>query len=117
LSAFCSRADDNLSERITRSVRRIRRVRPRSSGRTHHPQIVLGGPICALQGDEVMTTKLEVTTHELLRDEAYALAEMCKRMTWDDFKKLSVDRFEHDAMDRATLKIPRALAEAGIEVR
>jgi hypothetical protein len=30
LSAFCSRADDNLGERITRSVRRIRRAGPRS---------------------------------------------------------------------------------------
>jgi hypothetical protein len=53
----------------------------------------------------------------LTEDEAYALAQMCKRITWDDFKKLSANQSELHAMDLATLKLRRALAEAGIEVR
>jgi len=42
---------------------------------------------------------------------------MCKRMIWDDFKRLSANQSELHAMDLATIKLRRALAEAGIEVR
>jgi hypothetical protein len=62
-------------------------------------------------------TKLRIVLDELSEPEAYALAQMCKRMTWDDFKKLSANQAELNAMDLATLKLRRALAEAGIEVR
>jgi hypothetical protein len=62
-------------------------------------------------------TKLKILLDDLTDDEAYALAQMCKRLRWDHFKELSVGQSELHAMDLATLKLRRALAEAGIEVR
>jgi hypothetical protein len=62
-----------------------------------------------------MTIKLML--EDLTEDEAWALAQMCKRMIWDDFRRLSASRSERDAMDSATIKLRRALAEAGVEVR
>jgi hypothetical protein len=62
-----------------------------------------------------MTIKLSLD--DLTEDEAWALAQMCKRMIWDDFENLSASRSEHDAMDRATIKLRRALAEAGVDPR
>jgi hypothetical protein len=53
----------------------------------------------------------------LTDDEAYALAQMCKRMIWDDFKRLSAGNAERDAMDGATIKLRRGLAEAGFDPR
>jgi hypothetical protein len=38
-------------------------------------------------------------------------------MIWNDFKRLSANRPEHEDMDRATHKLRRALAEAGVEPR
>jgi hypothetical protein len=37
-------------------------------------------------------TKLKILLDDLTEDEAYALAQMCKRITWDDFKKLSANQ-------------------------
>jgi hypothetical protein len=34
-----------------------------------------------------------------------ALAQMCKRMIWDDFRRLSSGRLERGAMDSATIKL------------
>jgi hypothetical protein len=51
------------------------------------------------------------------QDDAYALAQMCKRMIWDDFHRLSAGRAERDDMDAATIKLRRALAEAGFDPR
>jgi hypothetical protein len=62
-------------------------------------------------------TKLKILLDGLTEDEAYALANMCKRMTWGDFKKLSANQSELHAMDLAMLKLRRVLAEAGVEVR
>jgi hypothetical protein len=42
---------------------------------------------------------------------------MCKRLIWEDFKKLSANPAERDAMDLATIKLRRALAEAGYDPR
>jgi hypothetical protein len=42
---------------------------------------------------------------------------MCKRMIWDDFRRLSAGRAERDDMDAATIKLRRALAEAGFDPR
>jgi hypothetical protein len=61
--------------------------------------------------------KLKIVLDDLTEDEAWALAQMCKRMIWDDFKRLSANRSEHDDMDCATHKLRRALAEAGVEPR
>jgi hypothetical protein len=60
---------------------------------------------------------LRIMIDDLTEDEAWALAQMCKRMIWDDFDKLSANRAEHDDMDRATHKLRRALAKARIEPR
>jgi hypothetical protein len=60
-------------------------------------------------------TRLKILLDDLTEDEAHALAQLCKRLLWDDFKRLSVNADEHQDMDRATHKLRRALAEAGIE--
>jgi hypothetical protein len=62
-------------------------------------------------------TKLRVLLDDLTDDEAWALAQMCKRMIWDDFRRLSAGQAELHAMDLATLKLRRALAEAGFDSR
>jgi hypothetical protein len=62
-------------------------------------------------------TKLKIVLDDLTDDEAYALAQMAKRMIWDDFKRLSSGRAERDEMDSATIKLRRALAEAGFDPR
>jgi hypothetical protein len=40
-----------------------------------------------------------------------------KRMIYDDFKRLSANRSEHEDIDRATHKLRRALAEVGFDPR
>jgi hypothetical protein len=54
---------------------------------------------------------------DLTNDEAYALAQMCKRLIWEDFQKLSANAAERDAMDLARIKLRRALAEGGYDPR
>jgi hypothetical protein len=62
-------------------------------------------------------TMSKLVVDDLTEDEAWALAQTCKRLLWDDFKRLSASQSEHHDMDRATHKLRRALAEAGIEPR
>jgi hypothetical protein len=62
-------------------------------------------------------TKVKIILDELTDDEAWALAQMCKGMIWDDFRRSSAGRAERDAMDSATIKLRRALAEAGFDPR
>jgi hypothetical protein len=62
-------------------------------------------------------TKVKIILDDLTDDEAWALAQLCKRLLWDDFKRLSANKSEHQDMDSATHKLRRALAEAGIEPR
>ena len=62
-------------------------------------------------------TKTKIILDDLTEAESYALANMCKRMIWDDFKRLSANQSELHAMDGATIKLRRALGEAGFDPR
>jgi hypothetical protein len=62
-------------------------------------------------------TKAKIVLDELTDDEAWALAQMAKRMIWHDFARLSANEAEREAMDNATIKLRRALAEAGFDPR
>jgi hypothetical protein len=57
---------------------------------------------------------------DLPPDEAKALAQLCKRLRYDDAERLS-SRYdggeERDAMWQAVLKLQRALREAGFAPR
>jgi hypothetical protein len=62
-------------------------------------------------------TKVKINLDELTDDEAWALAQLCKRMIWNDFDRLAANASERDDMDSATIKLRRALAEAGFDPR
>ena len=55
-------------------------------------------------------SRLKIVLDELTEDEAWALAQLCQRLTCDEFRKLCANRCEHEDMDRATIKVHRALA-------
>jgi hypothetical protein len=51
---------------------------------------------------------IRVALDHLTEDEAWALAQLCKRLLWDD--RLSANRLEHeDMLDRATHKLRRQI--------
>lgn len=54
---------------------------------------------------------------ELPEAEAYALAQLCKRITWSDCMTLSVDRDECQRQINATNRVRDALARCGVVVR
>lgn len=56
-------------------------------------------------------------TIELEETELYAIAELCKRIRWDQMRELSVDEAEAEAMRDATDRLRSELAYAGISVR
>jgi len=56
-------------------------------------------------------------TVQLPRRQAYALAELCKRLTWYDAERLAVDRDETERMIAATDALRAALERAGVYVR
>lgn len=62
-------------------------------------------------------TKTKIALDDLSEDELWALAQMCKRLLWEHFKQLSANHAEHQDMDRATYKLRRILADAGIDPR
>ena len=62
-------------------------------------------------------TKTKIILDDIADDEAWALAQMCKRMIWDDFKRLSIEMSERNDMDGATIKLRRGLTEAGFDPR
>jgi hypothetical protein len=62
-------------------------------------------------------TKVKIILDDLTRDEAYALAQMVKRLTWDHFRRLSAGESEREDIDSATIKLRRELAEAGFDPR
>jgi hypothetical protein len=62
-------------------------------------------------------TKVKILLDNLTDDEAWALAQMVKRMIWNDFDRLSANGSERDDMDSATIKLRRALTEAGFVPR
>lgn len=49
--------------------------------------------------------------------EAFALAELCKRISWHDCDNLASCPAEREAMLRATDKLGAALGKAGFRVR
>jgi hypothetical protein len=61
--------------------------------------------------------KVKIILDELNDDEVWALAQMSKRMTYDDLKRLAANAAEREAMDNAVIKLRRALAAAGIDPR
>lgn len=54
---------------------------------------------------------------ELSQAQAFALAELCKRIGWSDARSLSVDDGECRSMINATHRVRTALAAAGVWVR
>jgi len=60
------------------------------------------------------TVKFEV---ELPESEAYALAELCKRIGFQDARSLAVDKEEAYRMIYATNKVRYGLAKQGVTVR
>jgi hypothetical protein len=62
-------------------------------------------------------TKVKIILDELTEDEAWALAQMVKRMSWNDFGRLSANESERDDMDNAAIKLRHAPAEAGFDPR
>ncbi len=56
-------------------------------------------------------------TLELPEEEAYALAELAKRITWGDTRSLAVSDAEAYNMLYATDRVRVALSEAGVSVR
>jgi len=56
-------------------------------------------------------------TVELSEAQAWALAELCKRIGWADARALSVDEAETHQMIRATDRLAGALREAGFSPR
>lgn len=54
---------------------------------------------------------------ELPENEAFALAQLCKRITWYHCVELSVDRAEAQLQINATNRMREALARCGVAVR
>lgn len=54
---------------------------------------------------------------ELPEHQAYALAELCKRIGWQTCRRLAVSDSETQGMIDATSKLGRALDDAGVVVR
>lgn len=54
---------------------------------------------------------------QLPPEHAYALAQLCKRIGWNDCKQLSVGEHETQLMIDATNKVRAALEGAGVYVR
>jgi hypothetical protein len=69
------------------------------------------------KGERYPMTKLKINLDNPTDDEALALAQMCKRMIWDDFRRLSANESEREAIDGAAIKLRRALADAGFDPR
>lgn len=51
------------------------------------------------------------------RLEGLELAQLCKRICWDDFVRMSVDRDEAELMKSAVEQLRRGLADTGFEPR
>lgn len=63
-----------------------------------------------------MTKPIKITA-ELSPAHAYALAQLCKRITFADALSNAVDQTEAQLMLDATDVVREALAEAGVRVR
>lgn len=62
--------------------------------------------------ERTYTVQLDLVEHQ-----AWALAELCKRIGWSDCRTLSVDETECRAMIDATNGLRAALAAVGVQVR
>jgi hypothetical protein len=62
-------------------------------------------------------TKEKIVLDDLTDDKACAVAQMYKRLIWDDFERLPANAGEHNQIDRATHKLRRALARVEIDPR
>ncbi len=60
---------------------------------------------------------MQLDLSELTREQAYALAQLCKRIGYSDARSMSVDDAEARAMLVATDVLRAALADAGYAVR
>lgn len=60
------------------------------------------------------TIMLEV---ELTEPEAYTLAQLCKRILFNDVKTMAVDKDEEYRMIWTTTRVLDALAESGVRMR
>ena len=60
---------------------------------------------------------MQLDLTELTREQAYALAQLCKRIGYSDARSMSVDDAEARAMLVATDVLRAALADAGYAVR
>ena len=60
---------------------------------------------------------IDVQLYGLTPDQAYALAELCKRIGWDDVRSLAVDDDQARLMIVATDGLRDALEQAGVIVR
>lgn len=58
-----------------------------------------------------------VPAFDLSDDEALALAQMCKRVSYAAIRELSADNFEADEMIEAVIKLRSALSAAGFSPR
>ena len=56
-------------------------------------------------------------TVELHDFEARSLAQLCKRITWNEINTLSASTAEHAAMDTGLTQLREALARAGFDPR
>lgn len=53
----------------------------------------------------------------LTRDEAWALAELCKRVGWTDLRQLAAGDDEADLMQSALIKMAKRLSSEGYSPR
>lgn len=59
-----------------------------------------------------------VTLHcELSESDAFALAELCKRLTWHDCRELATNEAECRHMLSASVRVRQALQLSGVFVR
>lgn len=73
--------------------------------------------VAALQRAVEREQFVDVQLQGLTRPQAYALAQLCKRLTWSDARTLSVDESELRLMLAVTDRVRSALEDAGIYVR
>ena len=60
---------------------------------------------------------ISVINEILSKDEAWALAELCKRIGWTDVRQLAVGDDEADLMQAALIKIAKELSLEGYSPR
>lgn len=64
--------------------------------------------------DSSATSELRVAME---RDEAWALAQLLKRLTWDDIRRCSIDDSEAQVARAAIERVQAGLADIGVAPR